>query len=266
MVVEVPQVALRVGVQPLLQKLGDDPPLRVQAPRRDVHQRVKPPVEVRLVLRQVRDSGHVDRHHADGPRALAAAEEPARLLAQLPQVQPQPAAHAAHVAGLHVGVDVVGEVGRAVLRRHLEQQLVVLRLRPVEVPGDGIGGDRVLEAPAVGVALDHDLDERLVHHVHFPLAIAVGEVHLPAAHDGGQVLQVVRHGPVQRDVAERRLRAPAARRVHAVDEALHALLDFLLRQVVHPHEGRQVGVEAGKRLGPRPLVLHDAQEVHHLVA
>ena len=71
---------------------------------------------------------------------------------------------------------------------------------------------------------------------------------------------------VQRDVAERRLRAPAARRVHAVDEALHALLDFLLRQVVHPDERRKVGIKAGKRLGPRPLVLHDAQEVHHLVA
>ncbi len=98
------------------------------------------------------------------------------------------------------------------------------------------------------------------------MAVAVGEVLLPAAHDGRQVLEIIRNGPVQRDVAERRLRAPAARRVHAVDEALHALLDFLLRQVVHPDERRKVGIKAGKRLGPRPLVLHDAQEVHHLVA
>ena len=98
------------------------------------------------------------------------------------------------------------------------------------------------------------------------MIVAVGEILLPAAHDGRQVLEIVRNGPVQRDVAERRLRAPAARRVHAVDEALHALLDFLLRQVVHPDKRRKVGVKAGKRLGPRPLVLHDAQEVHHLVA
>ena len=34
--------------------------------------------------------------------------------------------------------------------------------------------------------LDHDLDERLVHHVHLGLAVPVGEVHLPAPHDGGR--------------------------------------------------------------------------------
>ena len=85
----------------------------------------------------------------------------------------------AHVAGLHVGVDVVGEVRRAVLGGHLEEKAVVLGLAPVKILGDGVGRDRVLEAAAVGVALDHDLDERLVHHVHFLLAVAVGEVHAP---------------------------------------------------------------------------------------
>ena len=34
-------------------------------------------------------------------------------------------------------------------------QPVVLRFGPVEILGDGIGGDRILEAAAVGVAFDH---------------------------------------------------------------------------------------------------------------
>src|SRR5699024_9034718 len=116
---------------------------------------------VRLIAGQVGDPGQVDGDNAHGAGGLAAAEEAAGLLPQLPQVQPQAAAHAPHVGGLHVGVDVVGEVGGAVLGGHLKEELVVLCLGPVEVTGDGVGGDGVLEAPAVGVPLNHDLNEGL---------------------------------------------------------------------------------------------------------
>ena len=265
-VAEGAQIPLGVGIQALLQQLGDDGALGLQAAGGDIHQIVQPLVEVGLVLGQIRDAGQVDGDHADGAGGLAGAEEAAGLLAQLAQVQTQTAAHGADVAGLHVGVDVVGEIGGAVLGGHLEEELVVLGLAPVEVAGDGVGGDGVLEAAAVGVALDHDLDEGLVHHVHFLLAVAVGEIHLLAADDGRQVLQIVGHGPVQGDVGEGRLGAPAAGGVDAVDEGLDALLDLLLAQVVHPDEGGQIGVEGGESLSTGPLVLHDAQEVDHLVA
>ena len=79
-------------------------------------------------------------------------KKPPLFLAQLPQIQPQAAAHAAHVTGLHVGVDIVGEIGRTVFGGHLKEQAVVLRLGPVEILRDGIGGDGVLEAAAVGIA------------------------------------------------------------------------------------------------------------------
>ena len=260
------QVVFGVGVQARVHQLGDDGALHLQAPGGDVHHVVQPLIELLRRLAQVGDPGQVDGHHAHGAGGLAGAEVAAGLLPQLPQVQPQAAAHAAHVTGLHVGVDVVGEVGGAVLGGHLEQQPVVLRVGPVEVPGDGVGGDGVLEAPAVGVALGHDLDERLVHHVHFLLAVAVGEVLLLAAHDGRQVLQVLGHGPVQGDVGERRLGAPAAGGVHAEHEGLDALLDLFLGEVVHLDKGGQVGVKGAERLGAGPLVLHDPQEVHHLVA
>ena len=89
---------------------------------------------------------------------------------------------------------------------------------------------------------------------------------LLAAHDGGQVLQILGHGPVQGDVGEGSLGAPAGGGVHAVDEGLDALLDLFLGQVVHLDKGSQIGVKGGERLGACPLVLHDAQEVDHLVA
>ena len=266
MVLERAQVALRVRVEARVEQLRDDLPLRVQRARGHVHEMVEAAVEVGLVHRLVGDARHVDGHDADRTRGLAASEEPAGLLAQFAQVEAQAAAHGAHVGGLHIRVDVVGEVGRAVLGGHLEQQAVVLRLAPIEVVRDGVRGDGVLEAAAVRVALDHDLDERLVHHVHLGLAVAVGEALLAPAHDGWLVAQVGRAHPVERDVAERSLRAPARRRVHAEHERLHALLRFVVREVIRLHERREVGVEARERLRAGPLVLHDAEEVHHLVA
>ena len=56
----------------------------------------------------------VDGDNAHGAGGLTGTEVAAGLLPQLPQVQPQTAAHGADVGGLHVGVDVVGEIGRAV--------------------------------------------------------------------------------------------------------------------------------------------------------
>ena len=260
------EIVLRVGIKPGVEELGDNGALGLERAGRDVHHVVEPLIELVLGLGEIGDARHVDRHDADRAGALAGAEEAAGFLAQLAQIQPQTAAHRAHVARLHVGVDVVGEVRRAVLGGHLEEKAVVLGLAPVKILGDGVGRDRVLEAAAVGVALGHDLDERLVHHVHFLLAVAVGEVLLLAADDRGQIAQVGRNGPVERDVGERRLRAPAGRRVHAEDERLDALLDFLLRELVHAHERREIGVERGKGLRARPFVLHDAEEVDHLVA
>ena len=87
---------------------------------------VQPCIEVSLVLGLVSDSWHVDGHHAHGTGALAGAEESACLLAQLPEVQTETAAHAADIAWLHITVDIVGEVGRSVLGCHLKQKPVVL--------------------------------------------------------------------------------------------------------------------------------------------
>ena len=83
-------------------------------------------IEVSLVLGLVSDSRHVDGHDAHGTGALAGAEESACLLAQLSEVQTETAAHAADIAGLHIAVDIVGEVGRSVLGCHLKQKPVVL--------------------------------------------------------------------------------------------------------------------------------------------
>ena len=260
------QVALGVGIKAVVHQLGDDGALGLQAPGSDIHQAVKADVEVALILGQIRNARQVDGDHADGTGGFAGAEEAAGLLAKLAQVQTQAAAHAAHVGRLHVGVDVVGEVRGAVLGGHFKEQTVVFRFAPVEVAGDGIGGNRILETAAVGVAFDHDLDERLVDHVHLALAVAVGEIHLLAADDGRLVAQVARYGPVKGDVGKRRLRAPAGRGVYTVDKGLNALLDFPLAEVVHLDKRSEIRVKGGKRLSAGPLVLHDAQEIDHLAA
>ena len=252
------QVALGVRVEPSVHQLGDDGALDLEGAGRQVHQAVQALIKVRFIAGQVGDAGQVhgdDTHRTGG---FAGTEEAAGLLAQFTQVQTEPAAHGADVGGLHIGIDIVGEIRRAVLGGHFKEELVVLRLAPVKIPGDGVGRDRVLEAAAVGVALNHDLDEGLVDHVHLFFAVAVGEGHFLAADDGRLVFQVLGAGPVQGDVGKRRLRAPAGGRVDPVDEGLDALLDFLLGEVVRLDKGSQIGIEGGERLGPGPFVLHDA--------
>ena len=265
-VLEGAQIPFGVGIQSRIQQFGDHGPLGLQAAGGNVHHMVQPVVEIFFIFGQIGDPGHVDGHHAHAACGFAGSEEPAGFLPQFPQIQAQPAAHAPHVAGFHIGVDVVGEVGSPVFGRHLEQQPVVLRIAPVKVLRNGIGGDRVLEAPAIGIAFDHVFDEGLVHHVHFLPAVPVGEVLFLAPHNGRNVLQIVRTGPVQGDVGEGCLSAPPAGCVDPVDEALDTLFHFFIAQVVLFHKRCQISIERGKSLGPGPFVLHDSQEIHHLVA
>ena len=185
---------------------------------------VQLPVEISLVLGQVCNPWHVNGNNPHRAGALTGAKETAGLLAQFPQVQTEAAAHASHIAWLHVAVDVVGKVRRTVFGGHLEEKPVVLRVRPVKIIGNGIGRNGILEPASVGIALDHGLDECLVDHIHFLPAVLVLKIRLPAAHNGIHLSHVIRDRPVQGDIGKRSLGSPAAGGVHAVDKGLDALL------------------------------------------
>ena len=103
--------------------------------------------------------------------------------------------------------------------------------------------ERILEAATVGIALDHDLDERLVHHIHLVLAVAVGEGHFFAAHDSGTVGKVGGNGPVKGYVRERSLSTPTARCVNAVDKGFNALLDRFVVKVIIFYKGSKIGIK-----------------------
>ena len=148
-------------------------------------------------------------------------------------------------------------------RSHGEQQLGVGGV-PVEVAGDVVGGDGEGEDAALGVALGHDLHEGAVDEVHLRLEVAVGEVADVVADEGVLVGQVRGAGPVEGEVGEGGLGAPARGDVEVEDELLHALLDLGVGHVVQADEGRHVGVEGGEGLGAGPLVLEGAQEVDDL--
>ena len=183
-VIKCSEISLCVRIQPLFEQLGDDRALRLQAAGSEIHQDVESVVEILFILCEVCDSRHVDRYNADGTCRFAGAEETAGFLSELAEIEAETAAHRAHVARLHIGVDIVGEVRCAVLGGHLEQQTVILGVTPVEVAGDGIGRNRILESASVVVAFNHDFNEGLVDHIHFFLAVAVCEIHMTSAHDG----------------------------------------------------------------------------------
>ena len=125
-----------------------------------------------------------DRLIVTTPTELADSPLPKKppFFSQLPKIQPQAAAHAAHIAGFHIGVDIVGKVRCTIFSGQLKEQAVILCLRPVEIFRDRIGGDWVLEAAAIGIALNHDLDKGLVDKIHLRLTVTISEIHGLAAH------------------------------------------------------------------------------------
>ena len=264
MVAQRAEVATRVGEQPVVDVALDDLALDLEARAREVEQRVELRQQPGLVARvRVAEARAVDGHDAERPGLLGGPEEAVAALEQLGQVELQAAAHRAHHVGLELGVEEVLEVRQTVLRRHREEQVGVLGL-PREVRRDVVRGDREGEDAALGVAGGHDLDVGAVDHVHLALQLAVGEVALDATDDGALLGEVLRARPVEGEVGERRLGAPARRDVQVVDELLDRLEDLVVGEVVEPDERSHVGVERRERLRSGPLVLQRAEEVHDL--
>ena len=63
MVLEGPQIPFGIRIQPCIQQLSDHRPFGLQAPGGNVHHVVQPVIEIRLVLGQIGDPGHVDGDH-----------------------------------------------------------------------------------------------------------------------------------------------------------------------------------------------------------
>lgn len=91
------------------------------------------------------------------------------------------------------------------------------------------------------------------------------QVHRLAAYDAGLIGKVRRYGPVESNIGERRLRAPAAGRIDAVYKAFDTMLNFVIGQFVRANKGCKIGVKARKRLCTRPFILHNAEKVDHLI-
>ena len=196
-VIERAQVALRVGEQAVVHVVLNGLALDLEGLRGQVDELVHARDEALLVpLVQVAEARHVEGDHTDRAGQLGRPEEAVAALKELTQVQLEAAAHRADHVRVQVGVDEVLEVGQAVLRGHVEEGVDVFAL-PVEVGRDVVGRDRERKDAPVRVAAHHDLDERAVDEVHFPLQVAVGEVDDLVADEGVLVREVIRARPVE---------------------------------------------------------------------
>jgi len=239
------QIMAGVGVQAAFSKVFNDAPLDQQGVARHVHQVCHPRQEIILVLGQIADARHVERHHADAARQGVRAKQPAATSAQLLVAQPQAATHGTHVLGVQVRVHKVGKVGNAILGRHLPHRLQV-GVVPVKVGGNVVGRNGEGEHPPVRIPFQHQLGEGAVQEVHLWLKVLVG---LQAGHspnDDVLVRQRLGHHQVHRQVGERRLKADARRHIHVKDKLLQRLAHFFGREPVEANKGSQVGIKAGK--------------------
>ena len=177
--------------------------------RRYIHHLIQTRKKFLFIRRLVSNPWHVDGNYSYRAGTLAASKEAAGLLTQFSQIQAEAAAHASDIAWLHVAVDIVRKIWCSIFGGHFKEKPVVLCIGPVKITGNGVGRDWILEAPSVGIPLNHDLDECLVDHIHLFLAVSIGKIHLFSAYDGRQVRQVIRNGPVQRNVGKWCLGSPA---------------------------------------------------------
>ena len=123
-----------------------------------------------------------------------------------------------------------------------------------------------MESASVCISFDHRLDKGTVDHIHLFFAVFIAEVLRLAAHDRRKLGKVSRNRPVQCDVGEWCLRTPAARCIYAVYKRFDAFLDFQIVQIVHFDKRCQIRVKRRKCLCSCPFILHDAEEIDHLIA
>ena len=139
--------------------------------------------------------------------------------------------------------------------------------RPVEILGDGIGRDGILEASAVGVAFNHYFDKGAVYHVHFGLAVFILEIHALCRRQSA--LSSARSlGTVQSSVMlEKGACVPQRLGVFTpyIKDSMHFLTSSI-GKIVDLYKRRKICIKGGKGLCARPFVLHDAEEVDHLIA
>ena len=128
MIFKAAQIPLGIGIQPSIQKLCDHFPLHMKGTGRNIHHMIQSRIKFFRRPGQISNPRHIDGHHANGTGALTRAEESAGFFAQFPKIQPQTAAHAAHIAGLHIAVHIIGKIRGAVFGSHFEQKPVVLRV------------------------------------------------------------------------------------------------------------------------------------------
>ena len=214
-------------------------------------------------LAEVADAGQVDGDDADGTRVGVGAEQTAAALSQLADVEAQTAAHADRVLGVEIGVDVVCKVRNAVLAGDLHEGVDHVAV-PVELLGDVDGGDGESEHSALGIALEHDVAERLVEDVHLLLELFVRLVLDLPSDDDGLIRKRARHLDVEGEVGEGALEAHARGNVDVEHELLQALSDLLVSHVVVVDEGSAVSVDGTPRLCARRFSLRGERGVDQL--
>ncbi len=266
MIIKIPQITLRVRIEPFFQKLRYHSPLDFQGAGGNIHHPVQPSVKIILIRGQIRQTRHIDRYYAYASGAFAGTEEASRLFSQFSQIQPQSAAHAAHIPWFHIRINIVGKIWSSVFCCHFKQQPVVFVVRPVKIPGNGIGRNRILKSPSIGVPVYHRFDKRLIYHIHFFFTVFIFKIHLPAAHDRRQFRQIIRHGPIQGNIGKRSLCPPPAGRIHAINKRFNTFFHFRVSQAIHLNKRSQIGVKRRKCLCARPFILHNPKKVYHLIA
>ena len=222
--------------------------------------------EIHFILGKVCNPGHVDGYNTDGACVFSGTKVSSILFPQFTKVQAESAAHGSHIAGLHIAVDIVGEIRGSVFCGHLEKETVVFCVRPVKISGDTVSRNRVGESAAVTVTFHHNFDECFVDHGHLFFTITISEVLLFSSHNSRKILQVVRTGPVKGNVGERSLGSPSGGDIHTIDEGLHALFYIMVCQIIYFDKGSKIGVKGAESLSSCPLILKDTQEVNHLTA
>ena len=123
---------------------------------------------------------------------------------------------------------------------------------------------RILKSSAFKVTFHHNLKQCGIDHIHFLLALSIGEILWFSTCDGWFIYHILRHIPVQNNIGMGWLIPPLQWCIDTIYKCLDTLLYLCKVKMIHFDKRCQIRVKRNKCLRSSPFVMYNTDKTYHL--